>query len=102
MDKEFEINGHTDEDLINMYSVQVNGKTFIPSSVFNAIGKRRAEKANRQPGDPGTAENPIFMNGHAYVYSSTNQLILWEDFPGTIPQKESMLRYAQHGSFSFI
>lgn len=77
-----DINGYDDEELINKYSVQINGKTFIRSSVLNAIGKRRAAKANRHPGDPGTPENPIFKHGQAYVYSSTNQLIIWEDFPG--------------------
>ena len=90
MEKEIDINGYDDEELINKYSVQINGKTFIRSSVLNAIGKRRAAKTNIHPGDPGTPENPIFKNGHAYVYSSTNQLIIWEDFPGIIPQEEEL------------
>lgn len=88
MAKNIDIEGCSDEELISKYSVQIHGKTYVRSSVMDAIGKRRAQNAARQPGDPGTPENPIFHNGHAYIYSSTNRLIVWEDFRGEIPQDE--------------
>jgi len=85
MSKALDITGRSDEELIRAYSVEINGKRFIRASVLDAMGRRRAQEANRQPGDPGTPENPIFKNGHAYVYSSTNRLVMWEDYPGEIP-----------------
>lgn len=81
----FNIDGISDEDLIKKYSVNVNGHRFVPSRVIDAIGRRQAALANRQAGDPGTRENPIFISGHAYIYSSTNKLIMWEDYDGLIP-----------------
>lgn len=76
---------YTDEELIEKYSVQINGRRFVPSVVLRVIGTRKAKRANRQPGDPGTKENPIFKYGKAYVYDSTDKLILWEDYDGLVP-----------------
>lgn len=68
-----------EEELIHRCSITIEGKRFVRAIVLNAIGKRNAEKANRKPGDPGTPENPIFRDGEAYIYSSTNRLLKWED-----------------------
>ena len=86
MCKTVNIKGISDEELIRRFSVEINGKRFMRASVLDAMGKRNAERANRKPGDPGTMENPIFKNGHAYVFSSTNRLLMWEDYPEKIPE----------------
>ena len=91
MSKTVNIQGITDEELVRRFSVEINGKRFMRASVLDAMGKRNAEKANRKPGDPGTMENPIFKNGHAYVFSSTNRLIMWEDYPGKIPEGDGVI-----------
>lgn len=80
-----DMDGLKDEELVSRYSVEINGRRFVRAKVLDSIGKRMAERANRQPGDPGTLENPIFQNGLAYIYSSTNRLIIWEDYPGEVP-----------------
>ena len=86
-----DISGYSDEELFRRFSVEINGKKFVRASVLDAIGRRNAEKANRKPGDPGTKENPIFKNNQAFIYSSTNRLIMWEDYPGEIPQGEGVV-----------
>ena len=91
MSNTIDINGYSDEELIRRFSVTINGKRFIRARVLEAMGKRKAEEANRKPGDPGTVENPIFKNGHAYVFSSTNQLIMWEDYDGDIPDGDGVI-----------
>ena len=84
------IKGISDEELIRRFSVEINGKKFMRADVLEAMGKRSAEKTTRKPGDPGTIENPIFKNGHAYVYSSMNRLIMWEDYPEEIPEGKDL------------
>ena len=91
MSKTVDISGFSDEELIRKFSVVINGRRFVRANILDAIGKRNAERANRKPGDPGTVENPIFKNGRAFIYSSTNRLILWEDYPGEIPQEEGVV-----------
>ena len=91
MSSTIDINGYSDEELIRRYSVRVNGKRFIRARVLEAMGKRKAEETNRKPGDPGTVENPIFRNGHAYVFSSANELIIWEDYDGDIPDGDGVI-----------
>lgn len=86
--KDIDISNYSDEELIQKFSVQSNGRRFINARIWKAIGERRAKLANRKPGAPGTTENPIFKNGHAYVYDSQNRLIMWEDFDGPIPSEE--------------
>ena len=81
----FDINGKTDEELLSEYPVDKNGRRIVHARLLDAIGERRAKEANRKPGDPGTIENPIFRNGKAYIYSSKNRLILWEDYAGETP-----------------
>lgn len=90
MRSDIDINGYSDEELIRKYSVEINGRRFIRAKVLDAMGRRRAEAASRKPGDPGTPENPIFKSGHAYVYSSTNRLIMWEDYPGEVPEGDGV------------
>lgn len=85
MNKEINISGYSDEELVAKYSVLIDGKRYVPSKISDAIGRRHAEIADRKPGDPGTIENPIFKDGHAYVFSSTNRLIIWEDYKGLVP-----------------
>ena len=87
MEELFEVDGRTDEELIREYSVSVEGRTFVPARLLDAIGRRQVQKANRKPGDLGTTQNPIFKDGKAYVYSSRNQLIWWEDYDGPIPEE---------------
>ncbi|MBR5679503.1 MAG: hypothetical protein IKX19_02535 [Clostridia bacterium] len=91
MKKTIDISGFSDEELIRKFSVEINGKRFIRANVLDAIGRRNAERANRKPGDPGTVENPIFKNGRAYIYSSTNRLIIWEDYSGEIPEGDGVI-----------
>ena len=79
----FDINGKTDEELINKYSVDIDGKTYVPSRLLDAIGRRQVKQAARHPGDPGTIQNPIMKDGKAYVYNSRNKLIWWEDYEET-------------------
>ncbi len=80
MKKFFDIEGKTDEELLEEYSADLEGKTFVPSRLIDAIGQRKARLANRKPGDPGTIQNPVFINGKAFVYNSRNKLVLWEDY----------------------
>ena len=87
MENLFDINGRTDEELLGEYSVKVDGRTFVPARLLDTIGKRRVKKANRQPGDPGTVQNPIFRDGKAYIFSSRNELIWWEDYDGSVPDE---------------
>ena len=84
----YPIDGKTDEELIDEYSIEVDGRTFVPARLLDAIGERQTRVADRKPGDPGTVENPIFKEGRAYVYSKRNRLILWEDYAGPIPSSE--------------
>ena len=91
MGEKIDIGSCSDEELIRRYSVEINGKRFIRASVLEAMGRRKAMEANRKPGDPGTIENPIFKSGHAYVFSSTNQLIMWEDYDGEIPDGDGVI-----------
>lgn len=91
MREEMDIGDLSEEELIRRFSVEINGTRYVRASVLDAIGRRNAERANRRPGDPGTPENPVFRNGRAYVYSSTNRLILWEDYPGEIPPGEGVV-----------
>ena len=56
----FPIDGKSDEELIAEYSMEIDGRTFVPARLLDAIGERQAREADRKPGDPGTAENPIF------------------------------------------
>ena len=84
----FPIDGMTDEELIAEYSTEIDGKTFVPARLLDAIGERQVHAAARKPGDPGTVENPIFKEGRAYVYSKRNKLILWEDYAGPFPSSE--------------
>ena len=88
MEKLFDIDGHTDEELLAEYSINVKGKTFVPARLLDAIGARNVKLANRQPGDLGTIQNPVFKDGKAYVYSSRNELIWWEDYAGPIPDEK--------------
>lgn len=81
----------SDEELIRENSVVVNGHRYIRARVLDAIGKRQAKLANRRPGDPGTEENPIFKNGHAFLYNSRNRLVMWEDYEGEVPQGEGVI-----------
>lgn len=85
MENVMDLEKFSDEELIVKYTVEVNGRKFVPSKVLDYIGKRHAKLADRKPGDPGTKENPIFKDGHAYVYSSADKLIIWEDYTGLIP-----------------
>ena len=85
-----DISGYSDEELIRRFSVEINGKRFMRARVLDAIGRRYAKRANRKPGDPGTPENPIFKNGRAFIYCSTNRLIMWEDYPEEIPQEKAL------------
>jgi len=87
MEELFNVDGRTDEDLLREYSVSVEGRTFVPARLLDAIGRRHVQMADRKPGDPGTTENPIFKDGKAYVYSSRNQLIWWEDYDGPVPEE---------------
>ena len=57
-------------------TVEIDGKRFVKARIREALGRKEAELANRQPGDPGTMENPIIKNGYAYVYTKTNRLAL--------------------------
>ena len=91
MSDAIDISEYSDEELIRRFSVEINGRRFMRARVLDAIGRRNAERANRKPGDPGTKENPIFKNGKAFVYSSTNRLIMWEDYSGEIPQGEGVV-----------
>ncbi len=84
----FSIDGKTDEELMAEYSTEIDGRTFVPARLLDAIGERQVRAADRKPGDPGTVENPIFKEGRAYVYSKRNKLILWEDYTGPIPSSE--------------
>ena len=84
----FPIDGKTDEELIEEYSTEIDGTTFVPARLLDAIGERQVRMADRKPGEPGTVENPIFIEGRAYVYSKRNKLILWEDYAGPIPSSE--------------
>ena len=81
----FDINGKTDQELLAEYPVDESGRRIVHARLLDAIGERRAKEADRKPGDPGTLENPIFRNGKAFIYSSKNRLILWEDYAGEIP-----------------
>lgn len=85
MDEFFSIDGKTDDELLSEYSVDVDGRKFVPSRLLDAIGDRQVRLAARKPGDPGTVENPIFYEGKAYIYGRRNKLILWEDYSGSIP-----------------
>lgn len=91
MSEAIDISRYSDEELIRRFSVEINGRRFMRAKVLDAIGRRNADRANRKPGDPGTMENPIFKNGKAFIYSSTNRLIMWEDYPGEIPQTEGVV-----------
>ena len=91
MGKTEDISGYSDEELIRRFSVEIRGKRFIRAKVLEAIGKRRALEADRKPGDPGTPENPIFKDRRAYVYSETNQLIMWEDYTGEVPREDGLV-----------
>ena len=95
----FPIDGKSDEELIAEYSMEIDGRTFVPARLLDAIGERQAREADRKPGDPGTAENPIFKEGRAYVYSKRNKLILWEDYAGPIPSSED--EYLPKGTEAF-
>lgn len=88
MKEMFSIDGKTDEELIAEYSIEIDGRTFVPARLLDAIGERQVRAADRKPGDPGTVENPIFKKGKAYVYGKRNKLILWEDYAGPIPSSE--------------
>ncbi len=91
MSNTIDISGYSDEELIRRFSVKINGRRFIRARVLEAMGRRKAEETDRKPGDPGTIENPIFKNGHAYVFSSTNQLIMWEDYDGVVPDGDGVI-----------
>ena len=91
MAEEIDIAGYTDEELIRKYSVISDGHRYIKASVLDAIGKRQAQQANRKPGDPGTKENPIFREKHAFIYNSGNRLVLWEDYGGIIPDEDNVV-----------
>ena len=91
MRQKIDITGYTDEELLQKYTVEINGRKFVRASVKEAIERRHAILADRKPGDPGTLENPIFINGHAYIYNSRNHLIMWEDYNGVIPQGEGVI-----------
>lgn len=91
MAEEIDIAGYTDEELIRKYSVISDGHRYIKASVLDAIGKRQAQQANRKPGDPGTKENPIFREKHAFIYNSRNRLVLWEDYEGIIPDEDNVV-----------
>lgn len=80
-----DLDKYSDDELIRKYTVKVNNRSFVPRKVLDFIGHRHAEMAGRKPGDPGTKENPIFKNGHAYIFSSTDRLIMWEDYDGLVP-----------------
>lgn len=95
----FPVNGKTDEELLNEYKIEIDGKTFVPTRLLDAIGERQALLSERKPGDPGTAENPIFKNGKAYIYGKRNTLILWEDYSGPIPSSED--QYLPKGTEAF-
>ena len=91
MRQEIDITGYTDEELLRKYTVEINGRKFVRASVKEAIDQRHALLADRKPGDPGTVENPIFKNGHAFIYNSRNRLSMWEDYNGVIPQGEGII-----------
>ena len=76
----FDITGKTDRELIEKYSVRINGKTYVPSRLLDAICARQRKTMDLHPGAPGTLENPVMKDGKAYVYGSRNKLILWEDY----------------------
>ena len=88
----FPIDGKTDEELMAEYSEEIDGRTFVPARLLDAIGERQVRMADRKPGDPGTVENPIFKEGKAYVYGKRNKLILWEDYEGPDCKKEPFYR----------
>lgn len=74
---------YTYEELIAMktiYSVTVDGRCWVSGSLLGEIGRREAQMANRQPGDPGTIQNPIMKNGNAYAYNSRKRVSLIEDY----------------------
>ena len=95
----FPIDGKTDDELIAEYSTEIDGRTFVPARLLDAIGERQVRAADRKPGEPGTVENPIFKEGRAYVYSRRNKLILWEDYAGPIPSSED--EYLPKGTEAF-
>jgi hypothetical protein len=99
MKEMFSIDGKTDEELIAEYSIEIDGRTFVPARLLDAIGERQVRAADRKPGDPGTVENPIFKKGKAYVYGKRNKLILWEDYAGPIPSSED--EYLPKGTEAF-
>ena len=39
----FNIDGRTDDELLEKYSVSVDGRTFVPARLLDAIGKRQVQ-----------------------------------------------------------
>ena len=66
----FPIDGKTDEKLIEEYSTEIDGRTFVPAHLLDAIGERQVRMADRKPGEPGTVENPIFIEGRPMFIAS--------------------------------
>ena len=95
----FPMDGKADEELLNEYAIEIDGKTFVPARLLDAIGERQTRLAERKPGDPGTAENPIFKEGKAYIFGRRNKLVLWEDYSGPIPSSED--QYLPKGTEAF-
>ena len=84
----------SEEDLVSIYGGTMNdGRFYINSRVRDAIGEMHAKREGRVAGDPGTRENPIFKNGHAFIYNSRNDLIMWSDYDGEVPDASSEGRY---------
>lgn len=52
MKKFFDIEGKTDEELLEEYSADLEGKTFVPSRLIDAIGQRKARLAIENLGTP--------------------------------------------------
>ena len=86
----FEEGRLSEDDLVSIYGGTMDdGRFYINSRVRDAIGKMHAKREGRVAGDPGTRENPIFKNGHAFIYNSRNDLIMWSDYDGEIPNASS-------------
>lgn len=80
----------TEDELVSIYGGTMDdGRIYINSRVRDAIGEMHAKREGRVAGDPGTRENPIFRNGHAFIYNSRNDLIMWSDYDGEVPESSS-------------
>lgn len=75
------ITNFTDEELRTLLeetTIRDGNRVWHSATIVNEIGRREALR--REPGSPGTLQNPIIRNGKAYVYTKYNHLALWEDY----------------------